>query len=176
MTPDTKQAKPQNGVLSPENDLNQKIIRFLQKDGRTAYKEIAKQLGVSEGTVRNRVNGLRENDQLRIAAMVDPVADEYKTTAMIGLKAAPGFTPQQIGERLSDNEMVVFILWVSGRYDLIMEVVTDDHEEFQTFLEAEIHSSLDIAVMDLMLGMKNIKNQYLLKKHWGQSGSKAEIL
>ncbi|MEM7215578.1 MAG: Lrp/AsnC family transcriptional regulator [Pseudomonadota bacterium] len=165
----TNDAKTANGVLSPDNKLNQKIIRFLQKDGRMSFNEIAKQLNVSEGTVRNRVSGLRENNQLRIVAMVDPVADEYKTTAMIGIKAATGYTPQQIGDRLSDNEMVVFILWAAGRYDLILEVVTDDQSEFQAFVEKEIHSFSDIAVVDVMLGIRNIKNQYLLKKHWGQS-------
>ena len=163
------ETKTTNGILSPDNDLNQKIIRLLQRDGRMPYNEIAKKLDVSEGTVRNRVNGLRDNDQLRIAAMVDPVADEYKTTAMIGIKAATGHTPQQIGERLGKHEMVVFILWVSGRYDLIIEVVTDEQDEIQRFHEQEINSIADIAEMDLMLGLKNIKNQYLLKKHWGQS-------
>ncbi|MEM7091298.1 MAG: Lrp/AsnC family transcriptional regulator [Pseudomonadota bacterium] len=164
-----KSNKPLNGVLSPDNDLNQKIIRLLQHDGRMPYNEIAKQLDVSEGTVRNRVNGLRDNNQLRIAAMVDPVADEYKTTAMIGLKAASGFTPGQIGARLAENEMVVFILWVSGRYDLLIEVVTDERDEFHSFLEREIHGCDDISSSDLMLGLKNIKNQYLLKSHWGQA-------
>ena len=161
--------QPTTGVLSPKNDLNQKIIRCLQKDGRMPYNDIAKQLNVSEGTVRNRVNGLRENSHLRIAAMVDPVADEYKTAAIVGIKAASGYTPQQIGDRLSEHEMVVFILWVGGRYDLIMEVVTDDQDEFQAFLEGNIYSFDDIAEVDLMIGLKTIKNQYLLKKHWGQS-------
>lgn len=132
------------------------------------YNEIAKKLDVSEGTVRNRVNGLRENRQLRIAAMVDPVADEYKTKAMIGIKVAPRHTAKEVGNRLGANEMVVFVLWIAGKFDLMIEVVTDDEDEFQDFLEQQIYAASDVADWDVMLGLKTIKNQYLLKRHWGE--------
>ena len=35
--------------------LNRAIVTLLEQDGRLAFKEIAAQLKVSEGTVRNRV-------------------------------------------------------------------------------------------------------------------------
>ncbi|MYD78828.1 MAG: AsnC family protein, partial [Gammaproteobacteria bacterium] len=44
-----------NGISSPDDDLNRKIVKLLQNDGRRPYKEIANALNVSEGTVRNRV-------------------------------------------------------------------------------------------------------------------------
>ena len=40
---------------SPQDKLNRSIIALLQNDGRMAYSEIAQGLGVSEGTIRNRV-------------------------------------------------------------------------------------------------------------------------
>ena len=70
---------------SPEDDLNRRIIAMLQKDGRRAFSEIAQELGVSEGTIRNRVSGMKHAGMLRIVAIVDPVAAEYKTDAMLGL-------------------------------------------------------------------------------------------
>lgn len=129
-----------------------------------AFSEIAQQLDVSEGTIRNRVSGLRDNNMLRIVAMSDPVATEYTTDAMIGLNVAAGVTPRQVAERLEKNPRVVFILWVAGRYDLIIELVSDDGDALKEFLEREIHASDDIANADVMPGLKNFKNQFLLKQ------------
>ncbi|WP_282169301.1 Lrp/AsnC family transcriptional regulator [Ruegeria atlantica] len=152
-------------IRSPKDDLNQQIIRLLQQDGRMAFSEIAQQLNVSEGTIRNRVSGLRDNNMLRIVAMSDPVATEYTTDAMIGLNVAVGVTPRQVAERLEKNPRVVFILWVAGRYDLIIELVSDDDDALKEFLEREIHANDDIANADVMPGLKNFKNQFLLKQH-----------
>lgn len=151
-------------IRSPRDDLNQQIIRLLQQDGRMAFSEIAQRLDVSEGTIRNRVSGLRDNNMLRIVAMSDPVATEYTTDAMIGLNVAIGATPRQVAERLEKNPRVVFILWVAGRYDLIIELVSDDGDALKEFLEQEIHASDDIAKADVMPGLQNFKNQFLLKQ------------
>jgi len=160
-------------IRSPGDDLNQQIIRLLQQDGRMAFSEIAQKLDVSEGTIRNRVSGLRENNMLRIVAMSDPVATEYTTDAMIGINVAPGVTPRQVAERLEKDSRVVFILWVAGRYDLIVELVSDDSDALKGFLESEIHGSDDIADADVMLGLQNFKNQFLLKRDMAEDGGPA---
>ena len=161
-----RKTRVNKGIRSPGDNLNQKIIRLLQKDGRMAFSEIAQILDVSEGTIRNRVNGLRNSNMLRIVAMADPVATEYTTDAMLGISVAPGKTPRQVADRLEQDSRVVFVLWVAGRYDLLIEVVSDDQEGLQDFLESEIHGRDDVADVDVMLGLKNFKNQFLLKHDW----------
>lgn len=59
-------------VEIPLDDVDEAILRELQVDGRRAYREIARTVGVSEGTVRTRVKRLREAGLLRILAFVDP--------------------------------------------------------------------------------------------------------
>ena len=156
---------------SPDDKLNRLIVAMLQRDGRMAFSEIAQELGVSEGTIRNRVNGMKEASQLRIVAISDPVAIEYKTDAMLGLKIAPGHTPQAVAERIAALPDVVYILWVSGRFDLLIEVVSNDRNGFLKFLDTEIHGQPDIASSETMMGLKNFKNQFLLKSNWeGRNG------
>ena len=156
----------QHGIRSPGDGLNQKIIRMLEIDGRLPFSEIAQKLEVSEGTIRNRVSALRNNNMLRIVAMVDPVATEYKTDALVGITVASGTTPAQVAERLRDDARVVFVLWVAGRYDLIVEIVSDESDALQSFLETEIHAASDVASAEVMPGLKNFKNQFLLKRDW----------
>ncbi len=155
---------------SPHDKLNRAIIAMLQRDGRRAFSEIAQELGVSEGTIRNRVGGMKQAGMLRIVAIADPVATEYKTDAMIGLNIAPGHTPQAVAERLAALPDVVYILWVSGRFDLLIEVVSNEQDGFLNFLDSEIHGRLDIASSETLVGLKNFKNQFLLKSNW-ESGN-----
>ncbi len=159
-------ARRQPDKSSPDDKLNRSIIAMLQRDGRMAFSEIAQELGVSEGTIRNRVGGMKQAGMLRIVAIVDPVAAEYQADAMLGLKVSPGHTPQAVAERLAGLADVVYILWVSGRYDLLIEVVSNERDGFLNFLEQEIHGQPDIASSETMTGLKNFKNQFLLKSNW----------
>ncbi|WP_282607138.1 Lrp/AsnC family transcriptional regulator [Pelagibius sp. Alg239-R121] len=159
-------ANRQMDKSSPDDRLNRSIISLLQQDGRMAFSEVAQELGVSEGTIRNRVGSMKQAGMLRIVAMADPVAAEYKTDAMLGLKLASGHAPAAVAERLAALPDVVYILWVSGRFDLLVEVVSDDRNGFLDFLNREIHGQPDIASSETMTGLKNFKNQFLLKRNW----------
>jgi len=154
------------GNFFSEDKLNREIVVMLQSDGRMAFSEIAKSLSVSEGTIRNRFNSMKQAGMLRIVAIADPVAAEYKSDAMLGIKVAAGHTVQALSERLAASLDVIYILWVSGRYDLLVEVVSNDRSGFLSFLDKEIHGHLDIASSETMSGLKNFKNQFLLKQNW----------
>jgi len=52
---------------------DKKIIKLLQKDGRMSNTEIAKQTGISETTVRYRMQRLIKEEYIEIAAIIDPV-------------------------------------------------------------------------------------------------------
>ena len=152
------------GIDSPSDDLNQGIIRLLQEDGRLPYKDVARALDVSEGTIRNRVQSMKRNGLLKIVALSDPMAIRYKADAMIGIKAASPASPRIVAERLAQFPEVVYVLWVSGRYDLLIEVVCETSEAFQAFLEEHCFASEDIDAIEVMTGIEMFKNQFLLKR------------
>ncbi len=161
-----KMSTGQADRLPTDDKLNRAIISALENDGRTPFSEIANRLDVSEGTIRNRVNAMKEAGLLRIVAIVDPVAAEYKTDAMLGVKVSATASPGDVAKRLTSLSNVVYILWVGGRYDLLVEVVTNDNESFLEFLENEIHGQSDIASVETMMGLQSFKNQFLLKSDW----------
>jgi Lrp/AsnC family transcriptional regulator for asnA, asnC and gidA len=161
------------GTHSVEERLNSEIIQMLEVDGRMPFSEIAQKLSVSEGTVRNRVNAMKDAGLLRIVAIADPSASEYKADAMVGLKVAPGVTPQAVADRLCAVSSVVYILWVTGRFDLMVELVCDEPDDLAAFLEDHIHGVEDIVDSEVMLGLRNFKNQFLLKRNWEHGQPKA---
>ena len=153
-------------IDSPDDDLNQGIIKLLQGDGRLPYKEVASSLGVSEGTIRNRVQSMKRSGLLKIVALSDPMALRYKADAMIGIKVASPASPRIVAERLAQFSEVVYVLWVSGRYDLLIEVVCETSEAFQSFLEIHCFGSDDIDQLEVMTGIEMFKNQFLLKRQF----------
>ena len=148
------------------NKLNREIIQRLQKDGRTPFSDIAQSLGVSEGTIRNRVSAMKDSGQLRIVAITDSGASEYRTEAMIGLRVAAGHRPERVATRLGALDEVVYVVWVSGTYDLLIEVIVDDRKSFLSLVSEHIYKAGDVASIDVMTGLMNFKNQFLLKNNW----------
>ena len=73
-------------------ELNRKIITLLQQDGRMAYSAIAAQLGVSEGTIRNRVRQLLDDNVITIQAEALPYAMGYNFNALTFIKVAAART------------------------------------------------------------------------------------
>lgn len=149
---------------SPYDALNQQIVKHLQSDGRMSFRAIADLLEISEGTVRNRVAWMKEAGVLTIVAVVDPTAIQYRADAMLGIKVAPGRSPAQVAERLGAHTEVVYALWVSGRYDLLVEVVFDSHEDLTGFLTTHCYNESDILSIEIMTGLVMYKNQFLLKR------------
>ncbi len=149
---------------SPEDKLNREIILMLQDDGRLSFKDIAGKLGVSEGTIRNRVQWMKEANVLKIVALADPMAIKYKADAMIGIKVSNHSSPRKVAERLSEQLQVVYVIWVSGRYDLLIEVVCESQEDFQDFLDMHCFGHQDIDQFEVMTTIEMFKNQFLLKR------------
>jgi Lrp/AsnC family transcriptional regulator for asnA, asnC and gidA len=59
---------------------------------------------------------------------------------------------------------VVYVIWVAGRYDLLIEVVCESSDNFQTFLEKQCFGSDDIDQLEVMTSIEMFKNQFLLKR------------
>jgi len=90
------------GALPAEAEtLTTRIIEILQEDGRTPYSSIATALGVSEGTVRNRVRQLIDDNVITIQAEALPGAFGYKFNAMTMMKVAPSADIRVVAERFA---------------------------------------------------------------------------
>jgi Lrp/AsnC family transcriptional regulator for asnA, asnC and gidA len=151
-------------LSSTDDELNRAIVRMLQEDGRMPFKTIAETLGVSQGTVRNRFAWMKSAGVLEIVAVADPSSINYRTDAMLGINVAPTSTPADVAKRLMPFNEVVYVIWVSGRYDLLVEVVCDSDERFHEFLLNECYGQTDIMDIEIMTSLSMYKNQFLLKR------------
>jgi len=51
------------------DELDRRIVRLLQVDGRASNAKIAREVGVSEGTVRRRLRHLIQGDVIKVIAV-----------------------------------------------------------------------------------------------------------
>ncbi|MBW2059845.1 MAG: Lrp/AsnC family transcriptional regulator [Deltaproteobacteria bacterium] len=118
----------------PIDDLDKRIILELQEDARRPYREIAKKLGVSEGTIRNRVTRLIEKGILKLQARVDPFAFPHKISAIVGVTLGEKRHPEEKMKEIEKIPCVTSVWNVTGRYDLFFEVMVDSLQELNDVL------------------------------------------
>ncbi len=115
------------------DEVDYRIIEELQKNGRESYKNIARKLGVSDGTVRLRTERMIRNNYLRITASVNPLYFENSLIAMVGINLEERAN-RDIMEKISELSGVQSVVNVSGRYDLLVEVFVPSRNAFRSFI------------------------------------------
>lgn len=119
------------------DDLDRKIIRELQKNGRISYKDVAKKLNVSDGTIRFRTNRLVKSGVLRISASINPFIPETNIAALVGMQLEKR-THRRTMAKISELKGVVSVCNVTGDFDLFVEVLVDSREELNKFLVEDL--------------------------------------
>ncbi len=142
------------------DDINIQIIREL-KQGRKSYKKIADSLGVTENTVRTRVNKLIKAKVLDICGLVDPAALPDHRAVMIGIKLSEMNIVDK-GEELSRLKGVISANVVTGRYDIILIVLFKKNFGLLEFYTQEISNVKGINFVETFVIYKsyNLKVPY----------------
>ena len=115
---------------------NIEILKAL-RDGRKPYGDIARDLKVSENTVRSRVNRLLEEGVLSFSGLVDPERIDGAQLVYIGVKLE-SMNHREMAERLSQLTSVVSTAVVTGRYDIIVTALLTEGYGLLEFYSDEI--------------------------------------
>ena len=111
------------------DSLDKKLVRLLTEDGRIPVGEMAARLGVTAPTVRSRIKNLERAGMLKIAGLIDPFEHKDLITALIGLNILSYGKLDEILEKLANLDYVTWTAVVTGRYDVIAEVVVNGSME-----------------------------------------------
>jgi Lrp/AsnC family transcriptional regulator, regulator for asnA, asnC and gidA len=113
------------------------IIRILEKNGRAQNKEIAEQVGVSEGTVRNRIKKLTDHKFLRVRGLTNPNDRTDEALVYMGIKISVNRDSMKVSDAVSRLACVKSVAVVTGRYDLLVEVYVEPYNIIR-FLSTEL--------------------------------------
>ena len=115
-------------------DIDYKIIRMLQKNGRIPNTEIAKTLGVSEATVRNRLQNLIKEERLKIVAVINPFKLKSGMVGNLRIKAQKNMT-QHVGAELLKLDELWYVAQLVGQADFDAEYYVDSQSKFGSLID-----------------------------------------
>ena len=135
---------------------DRQIIALLQADGRASNVDIARSVGVTEGTVRKRIERLLSEGLIRVVAVpsVDKLGLEVETVIM--LKVDLGHA-MRAGEALAAMPEVRSVRYTTGEYDIIIEVAVPSDDDLLAFLTDRLAVVTGIRATATSHVLKNIK-------------------
>jgi len=124
----------------PLDALDHGIIAAVVRNGRTSNREISRNLGVSDATIRVRLRRLEEAGLLRICAQIHP-----SRSGMIGARAWVGvevqhLSAEEVAIALAQVPEAVTIALTSGRYHIFCYVLASSHQRLVEVVDERIRS------------------------------------
>lgn len=142
--------------------VNIEIIRHL-KDGRKSYKLIAQELSITENTVRARVNKMIEDGILEISGNVRVDVLRGHSLLYLGVKLKT-MDLQEKAKEFSQLRGVVSAGIVTGRYDLILQVLLSEEYNLLEFITGQVAKIQDVQTVESFVVYEgyNLKVPYIL--------------
>src|SRR5205823_10663748 len=160
--PEGRSPQPHSPVLDSDSvldDIDQQVIKILQVDGRRPNTEIAREMGLSETTVRKRIAQLVSRGLINIVAVPTPRAVGMNLSAIIGISAA---LPQlrDLSEELKRQRDVRYVGVSTGRYDIIVEAFFFNQRHFLDFISNRLGRMAGITSLETSVILDVVKFSY----------------
>ncbi|KWX69079.1 Lrp/AsnC family transcriptional regulator [Mycobacterium sp. NAZ190054] len=139
--------------------IDRKILKELQTDGRRAFRDIARQLDVTEGTVRGRVKRLRDARVLQILGYIDPSVLGYGIMVVLLIKVAPASHAEAI-KALTAWPDTTWVSTTVGRSNIYVQMFCKDSESLYQLLATGLGDIDGIIDVDVIQEVKVHKAEY----------------
>ncbi|WP_266082121.1 Lrp/AsnC family transcriptional regulator [Haladaptatus caseinilyticus] len=137
------------------DDIDVKILKILQADGRLALSEIARRLNMGTATIHERVNSLEEDGYIRdYRAVLDPELLGLDNVAFVRVHTEAGHF-SEVAERLTEETEIQEIHEITGDADLLLKVRVGNHSELTSLLsrigeyDAVLSTATDVALRNV---------------------------
>ncbi|MDG4819297.1 Lrp/AsnC family transcriptional regulator [Micromonospora sp. WMMD956] len=113
---------------------DEKIIDFMQEDGRASFRAVAKALGVDESTVRRRFEVLQRRGCISVVTLVSAPALGFESEIIFNITVDPARL-DSLAHELGTHRGVRYVAATLNRNALFCEVIlptTDDVHAFTT--------------------------------------------
>ncbi len=117
--------------------VNVRIAHHLGGDGRLSNRELARRLGISEGSVRQRLGRMVAGGVLRIAAQANLESQPEAFLAIVGVKI-DGRRLTDCAKRIARLPSVLTTMIVTGRHDLMAVIVAPSRRTLVEFVTNEL--------------------------------------
>ncbi len=142
--------------------LDCRMIQLLQKDGRISHTEIAKTIGISEATVRTRLQRLIREEFIQIVAVSNPLKLGFEVVGTIRIHVDIKKMDRIVRE-LKNISALWHIVQTTGGTGIDAEFVLKDLDGLRDLIYEKINRIDGVQRTETTLFLNYIKRQY----DWG---------
>ena len=126
------------------DETDRRIIEALQHDGRASYAELAELVTLSPAATRLRVQRLLDSGVVKVVGVTDPLALGYPVMAALGVRVERNV--RDVADRIADIDGVIYVVFTSGSFDLLVEVLCEDSARLLNVIDDEVRATVGTVV------------------------------
>ena len=139
------------------DEIDKDILRILQEDARKSYREIQDQLGISIGTIHNRISKLKKNEIIEgYTLKLNNVKLGYKLTFLIRVQIDGKHTEEILSE-VSNKPEVCSVFHTTGEQSAALICRFRESDDVHKFIR-ELNQSEFITRTNSNMVLKEYKN------------------
>lgn len=140
------------------DETDQRIIELLRENGRLPYRAIARDLDITEATVRARVRRLEDANVLRVVAVTDLEAAGYGMLLAVGVQVE-NRAPEAVARDIAGIAEVFSVNVVVGAQDIEVLMVAEDQDALHHLLHERLARVDGVRRLTPALAVDVLKNQ-----------------
>ena len=144
--------------------VDQQIVEWLSRDARTSNRQIATELGVTEGTVRARIKRMEDEKLIRITAVTN--IDRFRDAALayVWVEVERSEQIEQVAEQMAVMKEFGFVGVMMGRYDILGITMVRNTEHLARFVHKQISSLDGVRRTESTLSVNFVKHDYRMSR------------
>lgn len=117
------------------DNLNWKILKYLQRNARMSNAEIGRHVGISSPAVSERIKKMEDAEIIQgYHTIVAPMQTGYQLKALITLRAFMGMLKPFL-EKVKTYDEVLNCYRITGNENIVMEVVLKNQKHLEMFID-----------------------------------------
>ncbi len=142
--------------------VDRRLIELLQQDGRISHSELARRIGISEATVRSRLQRLIREEIIQVVAVSNPLKLGFGVVGSLRLEVEVRHL-ERILRELQAIPCLWHIVQTAGGGAIDAEFVLENLEELRTLLYERIGRIEGVRRTETTLFLHYVKRRY----DWG---------
>lgn len=148
------------------DDFDKKLLNQLQKNNKTTAEELGEMIGLSTSAVQRRLKRLRQDKIIEAdISIISPSAVGLNITCIVDVTLHLGNSKviDAFKTLMNDCEEVTQCYYVTGAYDFVVIVNTNDMKHYEEFSKKYIMDNPDVKQFYTHVVMDKVKMGYLVK-------------
>ena len=137
----------------------ERILELLQRDARMPLAKIAQIVGLSENTVKKRIEKLKNEGYIKdFALLLNPKKFGKNIIAIFMITTELSYV-KECTKKMKKFPQIINIYFTTGEYSIIATGLFDDDEDLNAFLLKKL-SKLDIQQYNVVTVLNKVKESY----------------